>query len=450
MDAADYIDWWKGTRLGRDMASAGERYGQLRQYLSRVGGNVVLVGEFLQSNPEVIDVTRWMQTRWPNGAEVRLLIEGLEAVGAHRTATLLRQPPVSALALLPTPAEVLKGQIDWEAMGKALRQARQHLLEQIVATSPDLAKELPPQVRAQLPQPKQTEGADTRLEIGRKLEQYVAVYQDELAADLARRVGPEEAHAYRRAALFREQRARVPILAEKLERLKKLVQSEPPHSFSLQRQRQKVLEEYRLYAAEEPEKVSPEIRAWLQEVERLRNGHADSFRHKATADELLNARLAAIGDYELDFHGSFPTVTWSGLAELRYDWATFSLTFTLMTSEKKPRAAWIAKTYEELIAAWEKFRPRFTHLESAIRDYLIEFCQEGFLSEYEGSVAPDDNGPEMLSEKDILESVEGGSVNMFFSDNGGVHQVVTIVARCGPPEGVEVRFDQNGEIEWAF
>jgi hypothetical protein len=50
-----------------------------------------------------------------------------------------------------------------------------------------------------------------------------------------------------------------------------------------------------------------EVQAWLREVERFRDAHTEALEPKASRDERANARLIAIGPYELSYDSEAPS-----------------------------------------------------------------------------------------------------------------------------------------------
>jgi hypothetical protein len=449
MNAADYFDWWLFSGTGLGTASPGETLKQLHQELSRAGASVVIVSKFLDQNPDVIDVARWRRTEvWGlESVQIQLTAQALEAVGATGTAAAVRGGG------RPRPAD------QGPPQGQSIPEMMNNLRERIAARFPEMAEGMPEELRAQLPQPRQTDGAETREEIGRLLDEYVTAHREELAGDVARDGDPRQAPGFdreraledrarqsRRLFLFRTQRGEVAVLREKLDRLRQRIDADRPDSMPVQRERQRVMEEYRTYAKLDPEDVTAEIRAWLAEVDRLRGQHPDVFRPRATRNEGLEARLAAIGEYRATFRDDSRMVRWPGPAGLVCDWTRFALAFhvSLLGREKDP--ARIDAAYERLLARWEEFRERFPELEGELKEYVLDLfkqVQAPQLSEEERAAYEDEQGE--ISDEKVLANVKGATVTLAHND-GGIEQTVHFDVPWDEEHGVEVQFDEDGEI----
>jgi hypothetical protein len=476
MNVTDYFDWWLFSGTGLGTASPGETLKQLRQELSRAGADVVTVSKFLEQCPDVIDVGRWRRTQvWGlEGVQMDITAAALEAIGARGAAAAVRQGG------RPRPAKQAEGPSERRAApphagtdpreqflklfpgapgGGSLPEMINDLRERIVARFPEMAASMPEPLRARPPQPRQTEGAETREEITRLLEDYVSAHRDKLAGDVAEHGDPRQAPGFdRERALedrarqskllyfFRVQRGEVPLLREKLEKLRQRIGTEAPDSVRVQRECQRVMEEYRTYAKHDPEELTAEVREWLAEVDRLREQHPEVFRPRATRNEELHAKLTAIGEYRATFTDESRTVRWASPRGLECDWTRYALVFYLFVSKRERDPALIDAAYEQLLGKWEEFRDRFPELEPELKEYVLELFRKvsaDQLGAEERADYEDDDGE--ISDEKILANVEGASVNLVHHD-GGVEVTVHFGARWDEEHGVEVQFDENGEI----
>jgi hypothetical protein len=475
MNAADYFDWWLFSGTGLGTASPGETLRQLHQELSRAGATVVIVGKFLDQNPDVVDVARWRRTEvWGlESVQIQLTAEALEAVGARGTAAAVVRGgrPLPADEDKGTPApdstdprrQFLK-LFPETPEGASIPDMMNNLRERIVARFPEMAESMPEDIRAQLPQPRQTEAAETREEIARLLDAYAAAHRDELAGDVAKYGDARQAPGFdreraledrgrqsRRLFLFRAQRGEVPLLREKLEKLRGRIATDPPDSVPVQRERQRVMDEYRSYARYDPEDLTAEVRVWLGEVDRLREQHPEVFRPRATRNEELHTKLAGVGEYRATFGDDSRTIRWPSPEGLACDWTRFELVFHVFFRKKERDPARIDAAYEKLLARWERFRERFPDLKGELKEYVLDLFKNVYapqLGEDERTDYEDEQGE--VSDEKILAHLGGAGVNLVHSSGGGVELTVHFDAPWDEEHGVEVPFDERGEIQRWF
>jgi hypothetical protein len=462
MNAADYFDWYHYSGTGLGTSSPGERFRQLHRELSWAGANVVIAGEFLEHNPDVLDVGRWRRTQvWGlESTQIQLTAEALDAIGARGTAAAVRQG-AGAHPGRPTLSELKEGA---PADRRSVAEMINDLRERIVARHPEAATNLPADLRAGLPQPHQTEGAETREELVRLLEDYAAAHQEELAADVARYGDPrqapdfdpqrfleEQARRSKRLFLLRDQQGEIPLLREKLETLQRRIAADAPDALPVQRERRKVMDEYRRYAKHEPEAVADEIRAWMKEVDQLRERHPEVFRPRPTRNDEINARLAAVGDYRVGIDDESRTVSWSNPPALECDWARFTLSFLVWSGGKGPDPAALDAAFRKLLAEWERFRDRFPELEPELRDYVVGLFRAYRFddpSDDERAAYEDEQG-EIADEK-VLASIRSAGVHLAHHHGGGVEVTCHFGVPWDKEHGVEVQFDADGEIQRWF
>lgn len=461
MNAAEYFGWWHYSGTGLGTSSPGEMFKQLRQELSRPGANVIIVCQFLVQNPDVIDVDRWrkMEVFGLEGVQVKFTAEALEAVGANGAAQAVRESK-GLMAGLPSLAELQTGAVVDQDV---LQEAMSNLRAQALLLFPEMAEQLSDDVREEmqqrLAQSQQTPGAESADAIAQLLEEYAAGHGEMLQADMDKHGDPrkiadfdpeaflqEQAQHSERLAGFRDQRGELPLLREKLDQLKKDMAAPSPNFRKVQRQRQKVMQEYRFYADRDPDDLTADLLAWLREVEALRTGHPEVFHPKATQEPELNARLASVGDYELAFHGNEPSLEWDRPNGLPCDWAPLSLVF-YVDFDHRPSETELAAGYWELLDAWETLHARWPALEPAVRQYLLDNFRDVYIDQLwddERAEYEDENGE--ITDETILANVESGTVALAYNEFEGVSVSIQFDTNWDLEHGVDIELDENGEI----
>jgi hypothetical protein len=135
---------------------------------------------------------------------------------------------------------------------------------------------------------------------------------------------------------------------------------------------------------------------------------------------------------------------------LACDWTRFALAF-YVSFPKKGDAARIDAAYERLLARWEEFRERFPELEGELRAYVLELfkqVQAPQLPEEERVAYEDEQGE--ISDEKVLANVKGGTVTLVDSQAGGIELTVQFDVPWDEEHGVEVQFDEDGDIERWF
>lgn len=447
MTAADYFDWWHFSGTGLGTSSTDDRCTQLRRELSTAGANVVFVQYLLQDCPEVIDLARWRGTMFGHrGAQFRLTVDALEAIGAARAVKALRDDP-GAQRVVPSSQEMLRLlKTDPGALNNRMEALRGGMLA--AATDKGI---LPDSARGIVPPQTQTEAAETREEVIGLLEAYVEREQKSLAGDVAKHRDPRQAADFdpqrfiaeqqlhdKRLLGFRHQRQVLPELRQQLAEMKQRIADTPTVSESIRRQGQKLLKQYREFARRDAEDLTAHLQVWLRDVERLRDERRDVFCPRPTDDDALNARLMAIGDYELDVDSAYPTVTWQRPPGLECDWTRFDLAFMLDLREGRRKlrgknADRKVAAYTSLIEAWERFRLRFRELEPQLRRCVLEIFRAGEEDMDPDSRAEYEDGSAGISDDAILSHVESGNILFTY-----------VVDRVTGPE---LRFEVAWEVE---
>lgn len=442
MNAAEYYDWWKfsGTAIGA--TTPGETYRQIARKLSPAGVHVVVATEFLQRNPAAIDLARWRAGLFEY-EPVKFTIESLDAIGADKTAAALRNGE-GARRPMPTVAEVRRG-IAWD--DASTTAAMGELRTRIFAMS-EAAGSLPAELRDQIPPAQQSQNAETRGEVSQLLDTYVAQHQDELAGDVAKLGDPRQApdfdeqrfheeqrRQHQRLLDLRQQRNQLPLLQERLATVRRMLVKEAANSRRLLKECQFLTREYRECAKRRG--LLPGMQAWLREVEQLRREHLDVFQPKATDDEEINQRLAAIGEYEIDHSGDAPGVIWSKPSGADCSWVRFELSFSMSMAGKTSRKRVIA-AYTALLEAWQGIASRFQELEADLRKYLIEVSGQIDVHEVDQV--------QMTKEEAVLRQVESGTIGLTYHEGRPVEKTMYFHVEWDIEHGVEVPLNEGGQI----
>ncbi|HJT35084.1 MAG TPA: hypothetical protein VJ783_23860 [Pirellulales bacterium] len=442
MNAAKYYDWWNfsGTAVGA--TTPGEKYRQIARKLSPAGVHVVVVTEFLQQNPAAIDLARWRAGLFEY-EPLKFTIEALDAIGASKTATALRNGE-GARRPLPTAAEVRRG-IAWDdaSTTAAMGELRTHIFAMSEA-----AGLLPADLRDNISSAKQSQNAETRGEIAQLLEAYVAQHQDELAGDAAKHGDPrqspdfdeqrfheEQRHQHQRLLDHRQQRNQLPLLQERLTTVRRMLAKEAANSRRLLKECQLLTREYRECAKRRG--LLPGMQAWLREVEQLRDQHLDVFQPKATDNEGINQGLAAIGDYEIVYHGDIPGLSWSNPAGIRCDWLHFHLSLSVELNKDASREQVLAG-YRELLRSYERIVSKFAALQADLKKYLIEVSGQVSTCEI--------NQVDTAKEEAVLQQVESGQIGLTYYEGRPVEQSAYFHVEWDAEHGVEVQLNDDGQV----
>jgi hypothetical protein len=318
--------------------------------------------------------------------------------------------------------------------------------------------EVPEGLQAAIPQPRTPAGVETREEFQRLLDAYVAAHQDDLARDVARYGDPrkepgfdaeaareERARRIARLNSLMYQRGKIDHLREHLQRLSDLAGTEPPESPRLNKALRKVLDEYAEFADKPPENLMDELKDWLRAVERFRDEHAAALQPKATQNERVAARLAALGPYEVSYERETPSLAWEEPAGLPCPWADIGLRFSVVLA-KHPDSAEVASALDALCDEAERFQARWDELLPELERFIIELFHAiaDQLSDEDRAVCEDDDG-EISGEK-ILEAVEGGSLVLTRHFNEPVHAEFYFAVSWDEEHGIEVPLDEEGNL----
>jgi hypothetical protein len=463
MKAHEYYDWWQVSGTGLGTTFPGETFQQLHRELSKAGARVVIVSRFLGECPNTIDTGLWRCAHvfGPAEPQVRLTADALEAIGARGAAQALREgrgfAPVlpSEGAAPPDPSGALPP-------GTSIRDMMNRVQAKILAQFPEMAANMPADVRARIPQPQQTDGVESRSEIVKLLDDYAAAHDQELAGDIAKYGDPRQTRGFDRehAALERDRKDRqihllrgqaqdVPPLHELLSKLQQEIEQNAPDSLKVQRTRNRLMGEYERYAKYDATEQSADLKNWLEDVRRLREQHPEVFRPRVTRSSELEAKLKAVGDYAVEITDRTRSIRWrraAGLASARLP--PLGLSFCVAVEERNPDPVRVDRALEQLLAWYELFRGRFAELEPQICQYVINFFRnyrEADLMDHEREKYEDDDGD--ISDAKILASLEGGGLELLYHAHEQVERSVHFDVPRDEEHGVEIRFDGDGEIE---
>ncbi len=226
--------------------------------------------------------------------------------------------------------------------------------------------------------------------------------------------------------------------------------SAPPESPRVNKALRKVLNEYDDFAKHPPEDLTPEVESWLREVERFRDALPDALAPKASTDERVNARLAAIGPFEVSYDRETPSIAWAKPAGIDSEWTAFRLIFSVVLG-KKPDPLRVDEALHALCDEWGRLRARWPELGPELEQYVISLFRNlisNNLFADERAAYEDDDGE--LSDEKILGAVQGGSIVLTRYFEEPVHTEIDFGVSWDEEHGVEVQFDENGKILPAF
>ena len=302
-----------------------------------------------------------------------------------------------------------------------------------------------------------------REDVQRLLDAYIAAHQDDLTRDVAKYGDPrkhpdfdpqnareDRARRIKRLNYLVYQRGAIDGLRVHLTNLNALAEKEPPESPRLNKALRKVLAEYADLAKNPQEDLTREVQAWLREVERFRDAHTKALHPKASRDERVNARLLAIGPYQVSYDRETPSITWSNPAGLACDWTHFQLNFNVIL-DKRPDPSRVNAALDALCDECDRLRARWPELRTELKRYVIDLFRNAIsknLRPDERAAYEDDQG-EPCDEK-ILLAVESGSIVLTRAFEEPVHTEVYFGVSWDEEHGVEVPFDEAGQIVRSF
>jgi hypothetical protein len=291
----------------------------------------VIAVRFLDENDRGIDPQLWRKAFVFGhvGSQVALTLRALAAIAAVGIVRALRSSPAQPSPISLAQEMVRSGNYDPREISEIIKGLRADLtvgISHVLGGVPD-------ELQAAIPQPRPAEGVETREDVRCLLDAYVAAHQDDLARDVAKHGDPrkhpdfdpegaseDRARRIKRSNYLSYQRNAIDGLREQLDKLSALAEKEPPESPRLNKAFRKVRAEYEGFADKPPEELTREVHAWLRDVERFRDTHLEALEPKASHDERVNARLAAIGPYAVSYDRETPSIEWGKPAGLACDW----------------------------------------------------------------------------------------------------------------------------------
>ncbi|WP_165220319.1 hypothetical protein [Aquisphaera insulae] len=456
-DAADYGEWWfhSGVALGGE--SAGETFRLLHEQLSEAGACVLVVLRFLDENERGIDPAFWRRTFVFGhvGLQVHHTLRALDAIGATGVVNALKGTTGS-----PSPFDVARMMIasgDYDS--PEVHAMIQDLRTGILAGASHVLGDPPPS--GLLPPPNAPAGAETREEVGRLLEAYCIAHQDDLAADAARHGDPrrsvgfdpqvsaeQRARRIRRLGWLKRQRSEIAILRARLEDLKITASREAPESPRLNTKVRKVLEDYDRYREGAEEDRTPEVAAWIEEVERFRAENPAPFHPRATHDEELARRLAAIGSHDVAYDNFSMSIRWEAPAGLECDGTSMGLVFRRGHFRQRPSELVADQALRALCDAWDELRRRWPPVRDKLRSYLIEDLRrdlrqlpedERMVYEEAGEISAARVFSALTSSRLCLESEPGNPV---------IRMALHAGVAWDEERRLEIPFDREGRLEF--
>lgn len=456
-DAADYHDWWFFSCTALGAVSPGETFKMLHEQLSEAGANTVIAVRFLDENDRGIDPQLWRRAFVFGhvSLQVALTLRALEAIGAVGIVRDLKSSPVQPSPFSLAQKIMRSGNDDPGEISRLIKGLREDLavgISHVLGSVPD-------ELQAAIPQHRPAEGVETREDVRRLLDAYVAAHQEDLARDVARYGDPrkhpdfdpqgareDRARRIQRSNYLSYQRNTIDGLREQLDKLDALAEKEPPESPQLNKALRKVLAEYEGFADKPPEDLTHEVQAWLREVERFRDTHPEALEPKASQDERVNARLAAIGPYKVSYDRETPSIRWGKPAGLACDWTDFRLSFNVIL-EKRPDPSRVASALDALCDECGRLRAHWPELRPGLERHIIDLFRgviSNDLPAGERAAYEDDDGE--LSAEKILGAVESGAIMLTRHFEEPVHTEIYFGVSWDEEHGVEVQFDEDGEI----
>ena len=160
----------------------------------------------------------------------------------------------------------------------------------------------------------------------------------------------------------------------------------------------------------------------------------------------MNARLAAIGPYEVTYDRETSTIWWDKPAGLACDWTDFRLGFNVIL-QKRADPSPVASALDALSDEWGKLLARWPALRPGLKQYVIDLFRNVIstsLPADELAAYEDDDGG--LSDEKILGAVESGTIVLTRHLEEPVHTEIYFGVSWDEEHGVEVQFDEDGEI----
>jgi hypothetical protein len=241
------------------------------------------------------------------------------------------------------------------------------------------------------------------------------------------------------------QRGAIEGLRGQLHDLHTLAEKGPPESPKLNRALRRVLAEYAGFVAKPPEDLTPEIRAWVRDVEGFRDAHPEALAPKASRDDRVNARLAAIGPYEVSYDRETPSIWWCAPTGLDCDWTDFRLSFHIVLN-KRPDPSRVTSALDALCDEWGRLRARWPELRGGLKRYIVDLFGN-LISHHlpaDERVAYEVDG--QLSEGRVLGAVESGTIVLTRHFEQPVHTEIDFGVSWDEEHPIEVQFDADGEI----
>ncbi|HWE40664.1 MAG TPA: hypothetical protein VG406_29230 [Isosphaeraceae bacterium] len=456
-DAADYHDWWffSGTALGG--ASAGETYKKLHEQLSEAGANTVIAARFLDENKRGIDLALWRRAFVFGhvGLQVSLTLRALEAIGAVGVAQALRTAPPQRSVFSRAQEIAQAADRDPDAVANLIKELR----ENIAVSAAHLLGGVPQGLHPSIPPPNPPEGAESVEEVRRLLDAYVAAHRDDLARDVARHGDPrkrpgfdpdratdDRSNQVQRLNYLSYQRNAIDGLRENLGKLRGLAARERPESPRLNKALRKVLDDYDQFARHPPEDLTPEVEAWLRDFERFRADHPEVLAPRASQSDRVLARLAAIGDHEVEYDDDAPTVFWRQPAGLPCDWTRLGLLFRIVL-DPRPDPARVDSALDALCDAYDRLVARWPTLLPELTRFVVDLSRDMIPDRLDGddlSALQGDDGA--LDDAKVLATVTHGTIFLTRYHDAPASIEANFRVTWEDEHPLEVPFDEDGEL----
>ncbi len=419
MDAAGYTDWCRHAGIYLGNHSHAERYSVYQAKLSFAGLATRIVHDFLEDNAGGIDVAAWRSHcvyevgEWA-AYRVEQTALALEAVGAPRVAARVR----TARDTSPF-GRLLAGGLDLGAMEQFRESAS--LPDMMAHFRESVARAMGQGPTEPVPPSPDTESWE---QIEHLLARYVEAKQDDLLADVEKYGDPrrepgfdpemrqKELAALRHAEWDRgRQKENLAEMQERVAEIEGMLAKKVKRS-RLSTPRRKLLEHYRDYTRRDPGTLIPELREWLPVARAFAERHADLLFPRPTSDAGLLARLAALGEHDVDIHGREVTLSYADPAGLTCGWLSLSLRVTFPAGDDDA----LRGLLDRLDAAIADFPRRSEGMRQEVLDHFDIYRDWWGAQSIEWSERGEDGGP---TEAAILAAVEGGRLHADATGNDG-------------------------------
>ena len=163
----------------------------------------------------------------------------------------------------------------------------------------------------------------------------------------------------------------------------------------------------------------------------------------------MNARLAAIGPYEVSYVGRTLAVGWDEPAGLDCEWTRFGLSFNVGL-DKKPDPSRASAALDALCDERDRLAARWPEPSAELRQYLLDFFRGAVAKHLPAATLAAYCEGGKITDKKILRAVKAGTISLTHSFDSPVQIESHFRVDWDDDEGVEVQFDADGKIVRGF